>query len=266
MSYQSAKIFMIQHVIRTLKEKADTHKDIDYRPILNQYFNELSFLIDMESDDKNTKELHRLRDIAEDVETETLQQLIKQERITKKDLSDYRKVMELTQSFREMSFIEKLNRFSKLIILRFKARKDSRKSVNQSSFEQQRYTDRKELRHNFKKVQHIIRIVNRQVTLRLQEEQNSTNVLEVSLIINQYYALSRTLRQHHNRKRQREENKFMYELNTQQQYDAKLDALYTQRQILDDLISRNKVTNEIATQLRENINYNEIVLAKELNH
>ena len=42
MSYQSAKIFMIQHVIRTLKEK-QIHKDIDYRPILNQYFNELSF-------------------------------------------------------------------------------------------------------------------------------------------------------------------------------------------------------------------------------
>ena len=138
--------------------------------------------------------------------------------------------------------------------------------MNQSSFEQQRYTDRKELRNNFKKVQHIIRIVNRQVTLRLQEEQNSTNVLEVSLIINQYYALSRTLRQHHNRKHQREENKFMHELNTQQQYDAKLDALYTQRQILDELISKNKVTNEIATQLRENINYNEIVLANELNH
>ena len=58
----------------------------------------------------------------------------------------------------------------------------------------------------------------------------------------------------------------MYELNTQQQYDAKLDALYTQRHILDELISRNKVTNEIAAQLRENINYNEIVLAKELNH
>ena len=79
------------------------------------------------------------------------------------------------------------------------------------------------------------------MTLRLQEEQNSTNVLEVSLIINQYYALSRTLRQHHNRKHQREENKFMHELNTQQQYDAKLDALYTQRQILDELISKIKL-------------------------
>nr|WP_256278212.1 hypothetical protein [Staphylococcus sp. HMSC070D05] len=42
--------------------------------------------------------------------------------------------------------------------------------------------------------------------------------------------------------------------------------MYTQRQILDELIAINKVTNEIATQLRENINYNEIVLANELNH
>ena len=42
-----------------------------------------------------------------------------------------------------------------------------------------------------------------------------------------------------------------------------MEALYIQRTILDELISRNKVTNEVATQLRENINYNEIVLAHE---
>ena len=96
------------------------------------------------------------------------------------------------------------------------------------------------------------------MTLRLQEEQNSTNVLEVSLIINQYYALSRTLRQHHNRKRQREENKFMYELNTQQQYDAKLDALYTQRQILDDLIL------EIKLQMKLPHNYVKILTIMKL--
>ena len=40
----------------------------------------------------------------------------------------------------------------------------------------------------------------------------------------------------------------------QQQQDVKLEALYIQRTILDELISRNKVTNEVATQLRENIN------------
>ena len=129
MSYQSAKIFIVQNVIRSLKEKSETQKDIDYRPILNQYFNELSFLINIQTDDKNTKELRRLRDIAERVETETLQQLILKERITKKDLSDYRKVMEFTQSYREMSMIEKFNRFLKLVILRFKARNDSHKNI-----------------------------------------------------------------------------------------------------------------------------------------
>ena len=288
MSYQSAKIFIVQNVIRSLKEKSETQKNIDYRPILNQYFNELSFLINIQTDDKNTKELRRLRDIAERVETETLQQLILKERITKKDLSDYRKVMEFTQSYREMSMIEKFNRFLKLVILRFKARNDSHKNIRhlnkndqpfpssqtyikqkrkeQQLFKEHRHIEKEELKNSFKKVQQMMRIVNRRVALRLQEEQNSTNVLEVSLIINQYYALSRTLKQKQNRKRQREENKLIYELNTQQQYDAKLEALYTQRHILDELISRNKVTNEIAIQLRENINYNEIVLAKELNH
>ncbi|MEJ7175368.1 sodium:proton antiporter, partial [Staphylococcus caprae] len=44
----------------------------------------------------------------------------------------------------------------------------------------------------------------------------------------------------------------------------KLEGLYKQRTILDKLIQRNKITNDVATQIRENINYNEIVLSHEL--
>ena len=40
---------------------------------MNQYFQELGFLLNIEPDSKNTKELRRLEDIAEDVETNTLQ-------------------------------------------------------------------------------------------------------------------------------------------------------------------------------------------------
>lgn len=43
---------------------------------MNQYFQELGFLLNIEPDSKNTKELRRLEDIAEDVETNTLQKLI----------------------------------------------------------------------------------------------------------------------------------------------------------------------------------------------
>lgn len=111
-----------------------------------------------------------------------------------------------------------------------------------------------------------MRVVNHNIFMKMRQEQNSSNVLEVSLIINQYHNLSRTIRHNKNRKQQKNQNKEVYELTTQQQQDVKLEALYIQRTILDELISRNKVTNEVATQLRENINYNEIVLAHEVSN
>lgn len=84
----------------------------------------------MEPDNKNTKELRRLQEIAEEEETRTLERLIEKERITKKDLTDYRNIMEFSQSYREMSILRKISRFFKLIGLRFKARKESRKEAH----------------------------------------------------------------------------------------------------------------------------------------
>ena len=39
--------------------------------------------------------------------------------------------------------------------------------------------------------------------MKMRQEQNSSNVLEVSLIINQYHNLSRTIRHNKNRKQQK---------------------------------------------------------------
>ena len=57
---------------------------MDYRPILNQYFNELSFLINMEPVNKNTKELRRLQEIAEEEETRTLDRLIEKKELLRR--------------------------------------------------------------------------------------------------------------------------------------------------------------------------------------
>ena len=65
----------------------------------------------MEPDNKNTKELRRLQEIAEEEETRTLERLIEKERITKKDLTDYRNIMEFSQSYREMSILKKNKSF-----------------------------------------------------------------------------------------------------------------------------------------------------------
>lgn len=90
---------------------------------MNQYFQELGFLLNIEPDNKNTKELRRLEDIAEDVETETLERLINSGKIDATNLRDYRSVMDATQAYNEKTFVEKFTRFFRMIYLRFKARK-----------------------------------------------------------------------------------------------------------------------------------------------
>lgn len=256
MSYQSAKIFIVQQVIDSFKEKSTSQPNIDYRPILNQYFNELSFLLNIEPDNKNTKELRRLEDIAEKIETETLERLIAKGSITKQDISNYRGVIEYSQFFREASFIKKLSRFIKLFYLRLKALKSSDKSERNDI--RQKYQD------GFKHVQKIMRIVNHNIILKMREEQHSSNVLEVSLVINRYTNLTQTLRQSASKIKARQKNELIVSNETQQ--SLKLQALYTQRDVLDKLIANNKITNDIAKQIRENINYNEIVLASESTH
>ena len=73
---------------------------------MNQYFQELGFLLNIEPDNKNTKELRRLEDIAEDVETETLERLINSGKIDATNLRDYRSVMDATQAYNEKTFVE----------------------------------------------------------------------------------------------------------------------------------------------------------------
>lgn len=146
-----------------------------------------------------------------------------------------------------------------------KAKREEYKAERQKVKDEKK-AQREEFANSFNKVQQLMRVVNHNIIMKMRQEQNSSNVLEVSLIINQYHNLSRTIRHNKNRKQQKNQNKEVYELTTQQQQDVKLEALYIQRTILDELISRNKVTNEVATQLRENINYNEIVLAHEVSN
>lgn len=299
MSYQEAKIFIVQNVIDHFKNESKNNTSIDYRQVMNQYFQELGFLLNIEPDSKNTKELRRLEDIAEDVETNTLQKLIDNGKIDATNVRDYRNVMDATQAYNEKTFVEKFTRLFKMIYLRFKARKNRKKeerlvhkqeharlkelhqstSDNKTRIREQREAyknSRQELKEerklrkqqfhdSYKQVQKILRIVNHHIVLRLREEQDSSNVLEVSLVINQYYSLLRMLRSRSRQdfKSTKSQTQSKNDLVPENLRKLKLEGLYKQRTILDKLIQRNKITNDVATQIRENINYNEIVLSHE---
>ncbi|WP_154872998.1 cation:proton antiporter [Staphylococcus pasteuri] len=249
------------------------------------------------SESKDTKELHRLTKIAEEEETATLERLINKGKITSQELSNYRNIVELSKSYKEASFITKFSRFFNMIYLRFKARKNYRKhaahslssevqnknkdkvntthqekiSVAQNNerhkpsrdqIEERRTEMLKSYKNELKSVQKIMRVVNHQITHRLHKEQNSSNVLETSLVVNQYYNLIRTLRKRQSTTQSRNNNAIT-NFSSETQLSLRLHAIYTERKFLDELIKQQKVISEIAKQLRENINYNEIIIAEE---
>lgn len=253
MTYQSAKIFIVQKVIEHFNNESKKDKnDTNYRPVLNQYFGELLFLLNSEPENKNTKELKRLEDIAKNIETSTLERLIEKGKATSQDIKNYHDIVELTETHRTSSIIEKLTNFFKMFWLRLKTFKHN-KAID-------RETKAQEYENAFKDVQKMMRIVNHNIILRLKEEQNSTNVLEVSLVINHYYNMSRSLKWRAQRRKERQENRNQM-IPQAIFHNHKLEALYLQRNLLDELIRRNKINNVVAAQIRENINYNEIVLA-----
>ncbi|MBE5660418.1 sodium:proton antiporter [Staphylococcus sp. SS21] len=253
MTYQSAKIFIVQKVIEHFnKESKKDKNNTNYRPVLNQYFGELLFLLNSEPENKNTKELKRLEDIAKNIETSTLERLIEKGKATSQDIKNYHDIVELTETHRTSSIIEKFSNFFKMFWLRLKTFKHN-KAID-------RETKAQEYENAFKDVQKIMRIVNHNIILRLKEEQNSTNVLEVSLVINHYYDMSRSLKWRAQRRKERKENSNQM-ISQAIFHNHKLEALYLQRNLLDELIRRNKINNVVAAQIRENINYNEIVLA-----
>lgn len=260
MTYQSAKIFIVQRVVHDLNVEAEHHKDVDYKPVLNQYFGELLFLINSEPDNQDTKELKRLENIAKNEETATLERLIETGKVTSQDINNYRNVIEISENYSQTTFINKMVNFFKMLSLRLKAFKHRNN--------EERETMAQEYANSFKDVQKIMRIVNHNIVLRLRKEQTSDNVLEVSLVINAYYSTSRALRQRSQRRLRASNPNQQREIqqSTHKNDEIKLNSLYMQRRYLDELIKRNKIDSTVASQLRENINYNEIVLAQKTHH
>ncbi|NWK84221.1 sodium:proton antiporter [Staphylococcus sp. GSSP0090] len=240
MSYVAAKAFIVQNVIKHFKVKSKENESINYTTVISEYYDELFFLLQMSPEDNNAKEMKRLEDIAIEEESETLERLVSQNKIDRQTIFNYRSALETSRQYKESTALHKFKVVIKMLILRFRAKKHT----DTSQMEQ--------FKSNFQEVKKIMRIVNHNVALRLKSEQTSGNVLEVSIVLNQYYN-----RLHRIRKSQNKHNQTPASITE----EHKLEGLYMQRAFLDKLVQNNKLDTHVAAQVRENINYNEIVWA-----
>ncbi|MCG7338117.1 sodium:proton antiporter [Staphylococcus sp. ACRSN] len=243
MSYAAAKTYIIENVISNLKQRSKEDKSVNCNSLISEYFDELFFLLQMTPESKNTKEVKRLELLASEKETEVLEKLIESNKIDRQTILNYRSALESSRQYKEATAVQKLKVFFKMLILRIRAKR----SIDQSQLDQ--------FKTSFLEVQKVMRIVHHHVTLALKAEQNKDNILEVSIVLNQYYTRLRTIR-----RRQNKRNNYPVVATVQ---PLKLESLYLQRYYLDELINNNQIDATIAAQIRENINYNEIVFANE---
>lgn len=240
MSYVAAKVLIVQNVIKHFKVKSKEDESINYNTVISEYFDELFFLLQMSPEDNNAKEMKRLEDIANEEESETLERLVSQNKVDRQTILNYRSALETSRQYKESSALHKFKVVLQMLILRIRAKKHADTSQI------------KQFKSNFQEVKKIMRIVNHNVALRLKSEQTSDNVLEVNIVLNQYYN-----RLHRIRKNQNKNNQTPSSITEAH----KLEGLYMQRAFLDKLVQNNKLDAHIASQVRENINYNEIVWA-----
>lgn len=240
MSYVAAKVFIVQNVIKHFKVKSKEDESINYNTVISEYFDELFFLLQMSPEDNNAKEMKRLEDIANEEESETLERLVSQNKVDRQTILNYRSALETSRQYKDSSALHKFKVVLQMLILRIRAKKHADTSQI------------KQFKSNFQEVKKIMRIVNHKVALRLKSEQTSDNVLEVNIVLNQYYN-----RLYRIRKNQNKNNQTPASITEAH----KLEGLYMQRAFLDKLVQNNKLDAHIASQVRENINYNEIVWA-----
>ncbi|WP_270908631.1 cation:proton antiporter [Staphylococcus saprophyticus] len=240
MSYVAAKVFIVQNVIKHFKVKSKEDESINYNTVISEYFDELFFLLQMSPEDNNAKEMKRLEDIANEEESETLERLVSQNKVDRQTILNYRSALETSRQYKDSSALHKFKVVLQMLILRIRAKKHADTSQI------------KQFKSNFQEVKKIMRIVNHNVALRLKSEQTSDNVLEVNIVLNQYYN-----RLYRIRKNQNKNNQTPASITEAH----KLEGLYMQRAFLDKLVQNNKLDAHIASQVRENINYNEIVWA-----
>ncbi|MGN7185432.1 cation:proton antiporter [Staphylococcus warneri] len=238
MNFKEARIYILEHVIDYLNQKATFETSYRYGNVIKEYHDKLTFLKTVEKDDENSKELERLQKIAFNVETKTLEQLVDDGSITNSILENYMRYAERTQVYKQASLIRRL------IVLFRGALLKRRVKTTINSASSLSVTD------NLLELVKINKIVHYNVVRRLGQEANNDNKLEVGMICDGYLMRIDNLTP----------NNFFNSPSEDTLTRIKLNALREQRRILRELIEDEEITEGTALKLRESINYDEMVI------
>ncbi|MCS5428552.1 sodium:proton antiporter, partial [Staphylococcus aureus] len=118
LTFNEAKILLIESALENLQEFYSKETSYIYGKITRSYHMQLSFLRENEEKDEDIKELERMQRIAIDTEFNTLDKLIKENKISQSTFDNYRQITERSSTFKNASLYTKVKLMLKLFIIR----------------------------------------------------------------------------------------------------------------------------------------------------
>lgn len=239
LTYQEARIYIIDEGINYLNDRINSKNSIIISHLIKQYQMKRNFILHVDGFEENPKEIDRLQSVALNAEMETLRKLIANNDITASILDNYKQFTERTRAFSNASIVQKVKYQRKM----FQALKRVEYTRNASTS--------LSIKKNIEELITIAQAVHFDVLQALSDEIKHDNKLEIAIISDRY--LQRV-----------EQLKRFYINDSFVDTEALLaiDTINEERSQIQKLIMNDKISKNVAIELRQSLNYDEMMLLK----
>ncbi|MCD2520934.1 cation:proton antiporter [Mammaliicoccus lentus] len=237
LTFNEAKVLLIERALIKLQEFYSKETSYVYGKITRSYHMQLSFLKASNEEDEDLKELERLQRIAIDTEFRTLDNLIKNDKISQNTFDNYTQITERSSTFKNASLVIKVKLMMKLFVRRRKIKTYINATSSLS------------IEANLREMRYITREVHFQIVKRLSKEMNEENEFEISIVCDSYL----------NKVERLTPDNFVSN-HTAIYTEMEIYALRIQREMINELIEDEKITRALAIKLRESVNYDEMIV------
>ncbi|WJP98244.1 cation:proton antiporter [Macrococcus bovicus] len=236
-SFKEARIFVIEKAIEYLQQQTTEENTAITGNLIRQNTMRINFYKRIRDNDENPKEIIRLQNKALDVEAAVLEDLTASGAISETAYQNYVAYVERTRLFAHTSFVKRV-----LFIMR--VRKSRRKLSTRFSG-----VSPLTFRSHLIELQNIANKVYTEVLSALLEEAGDHNRMEVALVSDIYL----------NRVEQLKRNIVNEKLEDAEALMA-LNMIGMEREVVQQLVRRGKISPDVAIELRQSLNYDEMIL------
>lgn len=237
LSFREAYILIKEFGMKYIHKQTTPENSMIAGNLIRQYTMQVGFYSEVNDRDYNPKEFERLHSIALETEMLTLDELVEQGEIAQSAFNNYVQYIERTKIFASTSFFKRLF----FLVRMHKRRKSFVNRMNQASS--------LSLKNSLLEIQKIASRVHYNVVQRLSEDVTRENRIEVALVSDNYL----------NRVNQIKRNATNEKIDDDETLFA-LDVLAAEKDMIVKLVNKGKVSREVAVELRQALNYDEMML------